>query len=122
MAFSDVDQIPKMRLTPSFSPHPYSLASVLILKSTCGIFMLFIVFGIACNHHFNSSIARVFMHSFASKFQAVFFKNSVFSFSKFRWCNFPNGFVGNIEIRDPITDANFLMLDYGSFKRFLIYV
>ena len=35
-----------------------SLASVLISKSTCGIFMLFIAFGIACNHHFNSFVAK----------------------------------------------------------------
>ena len=98
LALTGVDQIPQIGFTPSVAPHPDSLASVVISKSTCGIFMLFIAFGIACNHHFSSSVAKVLMHTFASKFQADYFKNSVFSFSKFRECNFPNGIAGNKEI------------------------
>ena len=73
-----------MGFTPSVDPHPDSLASVLISKSNCGILMLFIAFGIACNHRFSSSVAKVLMHTFASKFQADFFKSSVFYFPRFR--------------------------------------
>ena len=64
---------------PSVAPHSDSLAFVLISKSTYGIFMLFIVFGMTCNNHFNSSVAKVLMDTFASKFQVEYckiFKNN----------------------------------------------
>ena len=65
---------PPMLVTPSVAPHPDSLPSVLILKSICGIFMLFIALRIACNHHFNYFIAKVHMHTFASQFCFLFSK------------------------------------------------
>ena len=107
-----------MEVTPSVAPHSGSLTS----KSTCGTFLLFIAFGIASKHHFSFSVSKVLMYTFASKFLAAYFKNSAFSFSKLRKCSFPNGITGNKEIRDPITDANFLMLGDGSLKRFLILI
>ena len=60
------------------------------------------------------------MHTFVSKLQADFLKNSAFSCFKFWQCNFPNNIAGNKEIRDPIPDANFLMLGDGPLKRLLI--
>ena len=68
---------PPMGVT-TYVTHSESLASVLISKSTCGIFMLFIAFGIACNHHFNSFVAKVLRMFLLQNFKMLSFKNSFF--------------------------------------------
>ena len=58
LSFSD--QNSQVGLEPSVAPHPASLASVLILKYTWGVLILFLAFGIAPSHHLKSSMAFLF--------------------------------------------------------------
>ena len=54
---SDADHNPPGRCSLFSTPHPDSLASVLIIKSTTSLFMKLIEQGMVFNHQFNSSIA-----------------------------------------------------------------
>ena len=117
-------QNPQVGLEPTMAPHPVSLASVLISKSTWGVLIIFLAFGIVPNHHFKSSMACLFkLNIFASSFLHFSFSKEIF-FSRarlFSWCSFPNGIARKMEMTDLTTNANFQIVGNGFFKNFLTF-
>ena len=74
---------------------------------------------IASNHRLSSFTICWFNTILASKFSLSFFKNETFSLSKSQ-CIFPKGTAWNIEIIDPMIEANCLIFGDLLTRNFLI--